>query len=632
MLSTVKNHCYEAYSLTCRGLTTALNSFKELVDFLAQKVNLVCNILFRETSNFVNWTASCGSYFFDSLFSNPTSLRTNAYAQKEFSGIPHTYLEPDNLSEIYNAYYSQDKKTLECLIDGTDFYNEDLLSDACQNMRTWEIQLFLKAAKSRAEKFIKENYPAVQQSIPDFLSFESENEGFKTAIARIKEFRGGRSTTLNLSNLNLTSLPEELFRLGNRLETIYLSHNMITRIPDGFKSLEGLKKVILSYNRISSVPSCMDSMPSLEKIDLTNNPIPFLSNHVIEIDSEGFPKQKITSSELKDRGWGYVKEIALNKFKDKIKLDSGIDYGGPSRIFTTEICESFMKHVNLTDKNKIPRLPESRQLDDFTLYALFLSKLYNLESIPLQPWQSKVNRTTGYHLHEDFFSVVKIFLRDDLRTQEKKDLFLDAYLKIHTDRRDNLVLIQFMRDPKNEEKKANAKNYLELLGETIEDHTDLIELSFSHFADLYLPTLAFSQGVGGSLKKTILNSQNDGKEILKNLQGETITAEKLIQKINFKDLPSRYSDALKEKIIQEDSDGESSSWVKDFVSFLTGNKTLPTKQIDLLVNSTRALSAHTCNMSLEIPESMVRGQAPWTPLDFIEALSSVIKGVSVNSV
>ncbi|NBO24398.1 MAG: leucine-rich repeat domain-containing protein, partial [Chlamydiae bacterium] len=436
----VKNHCYEAYSLTCRGLTTALNSFKELVDFLAQKVNLVCNILFRETSNFVNWTASSGSYFFDSLFSNPTSLRTNAYAQKEFSGIPNTYREPDNLSEIRNAYYSQDKKTqdkktLECLIDGTDFYNQDLLSDACQNMRTWEIQLFLKAAKSRAEKFIKENYPAVQECIPVFPPFESTNEGFKTAIARIEEFCRSWSTTLNLSNLNLTSLPEELFRLGNRLESIDLSGNKITTIPDGFKSLAALKEVNLSRNRISSVPSCMDSMPSLEKIDLTNNPIPFLSNHVIEIDSTGFPKEKIKSSELKDKGWGYVKKIALNKFKDKITLDSGIDFGGPSRIFTTEICESFMKNANLTDDNKIPRLPKSRQLDDFTLYALFLSKLYNLESIPLETWQSKVNRTTGYHLHENFFSVVKIFLRDDHTTQEKKNLFLDAYLKIHTDRR-----------------------------------------------------------------------------------------------------------------------------------------------------------------------------------------------------
>ncbi|NBO24399.1 MAG: hypothetical protein EBU93_04085 [Chlamydiae bacterium] len=190
-----------------------------------------------------------------------------------------------------------------------------------------------------------------------------------------------------------------------------------------------------------------------------------------------------------------------------------------------------------------------------------------------------------------------------------------------------------MRDPKNKEKKAKAKNYLvESLGETINDDTDLIELSFSHFADLYLPTLAFSQGVAGNLKNAILNSANDGKEILKNLQGETITAEKLIQKINFDNLPSRYSDALKQKITQEGSDGESSSWVKDFVSFLTGNKTLPTKEIKLSVNTTRDLSAHTCNMSLDIPESMVTGQAAWPSQNFIEALSSVIKGVSVNSV
>jgi Leucine-rich repeat (LRR) protein len=497
-------------------------------------------------------------------------------------------------------------------------------------MRTWEIQLFLKAAKSRAEKFIKENYPAVHQSIPDFLPFESENEGFKTAIARIEEFRWGWSTTLNLSNLNLTSLPEELFRLGNRFESIDLSGNKITTIPDGFKSLAALKEVNLSRNRISSVPSCMDSMPSLEKIDLTNNPIPFLSNHVIKIDSEGVPEGRITSSELKNKGRDYVKEIALNKFKDKIALDSGSDFGGPSRIFTTEICESFMKHANLTDNNKIPRLPESAQLDDFTLYALFLSKLYNLESIPLKTLQSKVNRTTGYHLHENFFSVVKIFLRDDHTTQEKKDLFLDAYLKIHTDRGHNLVLIEFMRDPVNEEKKAKAKDYLNSFGENIDD-TDLIELSFSHFAHLYLPTLAFSQGVAGNLKNAILNSANDGKEILKNLQGETITAEKLIQKINFDKLPSRYSDALKQKITQEGSDGESSSWVKDFVSFLTGSKTLPTNEIKLSVNTTRDLSAHTCNMSLDIPESMVTGQAAWPPLNFIEALSSVINGVSLNS-
>ena len=55
-------------------------------------------------------------------------------------------------------------------------------------------------------------------------------KGEKEALQRIEKVRRGKGTSLDLSDLGLTSLPAEMGRLTN-LKQLQLDHNQLTSLP-----------------------------------------------------------------------------------------------------------------------------------------------------------------------------------------------------------------------------------------------------------------------------------------------------------------------------------------------------------------------------------------------------------------
>ncbi|MFK7971365.1 MAG: leucine-rich repeat domain-containing protein [Bacteroidia bacterium] len=82
-----------------------------------------------------------------------------------------------------------------------------------------------------------------------------------------------KETSLNLSNMNLSKIPEMVFDLSH-LHELKLMANNITIIPKEISRLTRLSHLYLSQNNIRKIPSgILKEMPFLECIDLGENPI-----------------------------------------------------------------------------------------------------------------------------------------------------------------------------------------------------------------------------------------------------------------------------------------------------------------------------------------------------------------------
>ena len=81
---------------------------------------------------------------------------------------------------------------------------------------------------------------------------------------RIEWAKKDRSTELDLSDCDLTEIPQEVFELDRLLE-LNLSKNKITVIPSDIEKLHRLRKLHLNGNHsISSLPDSFGKLKNLE--------------------------------------------------------------------------------------------------------------------------------------------------------------------------------------------------------------------------------------------------------------------------------------------------------------------------------------------------------------------------------
>lgn len=95
----------------------------------------------------------------------------------------------------------------------------------------------------------------------------------EVALDRIMEAANSDTMRLDLSGLNLTTLPSEIGLL-TKLEWLSLADNALTKIPPEIGQLTSLYVLDLSGNNLAELPVEIEQLTSLQEIRLSDNPLP----------------------------------------------------------------------------------------------------------------------------------------------------------------------------------------------------------------------------------------------------------------------------------------------------------------------------------------------------------------------
>lgn len=80
----------------------------------------------------------------------------------------------------------------------------------------------------------------------------------------------------------LTHFPEEIFTLADTLEILDLSGNELSSLPDDLYRLSNLRILFCSNNRFTALPDCLGQCPKLEMIG-------FKSNQIVQVSPASLP-------------------------------------------------------------------------------------------------------------------------------------------------------------------------------------------------------------------------------------------------------------------------------------------------------------------------------------------------------
>src|SRR5271165_917630 len=94
-------------------------------------------------------------------------------------------------------------------------------------------------------------------------------EPAEEALRRIEEARERGARTLDLSDHQLSALPESIGQLSG-LQELYLSHNQLSALPESIGRLSGLQELNLSRNQLSALPESIGQLSRLQELYLSN--------------------------------------------------------------------------------------------------------------------------------------------------------------------------------------------------------------------------------------------------------------------------------------------------------------------------------------------------------------------------
>ncbi|XP_071961495.1 uncharacterized protein [Antedon mediterranea] len=127
-------------------------------------------------------------------------------------------------------------------------------------------------------------------SIVDSVSLFEEMDASFNELTKIPPeipLRLPHLNTLNLSHNRLTSLPDS-FALLFHLKSVLLHHNQLQNLPKTFIHLVKLQKLDLSFNNLLTLPENIGQMESLTKLNVSDNQL-----HRIPISLGGPNKMKV---------------------------------------------------------------------------------------------------------------------------------------------------------------------------------------------------------------------------------------------------------------------------------------------------------------------------------------------------
>jgi internalin A len=102
------------------------------------------------------------------------------------------------------------------------------------------------------------------------------------ADVRIQEARNERATSLDLSYLSLTELPESVAQLS-QLKVLYLDGNQLTTLPESVAQLSQLQGLSLSGNQLTTLPEVVAQLSQLKELYLNDNQLTTLPESVAQL-------------------------------------------------------------------------------------------------------------------------------------------------------------------------------------------------------------------------------------------------------------------------------------------------------------------------------------------------------------
>jgi internalin A len=107
-------------------------------------------------------------------------------------------------------------------------------------------------------------------------------DSISIAEARIQKALKNRETSLDLSSLGLTELPESLAQLS-QLKKLYLYNNQFTSLPESLARLSQLQALNLDDNKLTALPESVAQLSQLQALSLTRNKLTTLPESVIRL-------------------------------------------------------------------------------------------------------------------------------------------------------------------------------------------------------------------------------------------------------------------------------------------------------------------------------------------------------------
>ena len=135
-----------------------------------------------------------------------------------------------------------------------------------QNLTSGRQLLSPDTANNEILKVFKEKFPNREALAAHYLGLDTwETDGNKTeAVDRIVKCYLSNDDSLDLSELQLTSLPDSFGNHFLQLEKLCLSGNNLIALPDWFGNLSKLKYLLLGANNLRALP---DSFGNLERLE-----------------------------------------------------------------------------------------------------------------------------------------------------------------------------------------------------------------------------------------------------------------------------------------------------------------------------------------------------------------------------
>ena len=104
------------------------------------------------------------------------------------------------------------------------------------------------------------------------------------ALDRIEMAWRFGATTLNLSDLGLTNLPESLAQLQN-LQTLNVSGNQLTALPDSLAQLQNLQVMKAYGNQLKDLPGSLAQLQNLHELSVQSNQLTTLPDFLAQLQN-----------------------------------------------------------------------------------------------------------------------------------------------------------------------------------------------------------------------------------------------------------------------------------------------------------------------------------------------------------